>query len=149
MALPCVAQTQKDTKSIDSVSKSTTNSMAMDTSDERTKFFYDSKGRPDPMDIPWHHKDFMEPASRTHNTDTTIVVRINVEERLRGQVNGIVYSETKPDDSLALIGTQIVKLGDIVTIDQLPKSAKVSKINKQDIILLYEGKTYPVKISGS
>ena len=72
-----------------------------------------------------------------------------MEEHLKGQVSGIVFCETNPAGSLALIGDKIVKIGDLIKIAQLPKSAKILKINKQDVVMSYEGKSYPVKISGS
>jgi type II secretory pathway component PulC len=147
--IPCMAQTQKDSKSKNAVSQATTDVSTTVGSDERPEFFYDSKGKPDPMDVPWFHKEFIGNANAGPKNDAPKKVEINVEERLTGQVTGIVYSEIKPEDSLALIGIQIVKIGDNVKIEQLPKMAKVSKINKQEVILVYEGKTYPVKISGS
>ncbi len=149
IVIPGMAQTQKDIKAKNTSSQSTTNVPVADGSDERPQFYYDSKGKPDPMDIPWFHKEFIEAPTSSPKNEAPKEVKINVEERLNGQLTGIVYSETKPEESLALIGIQIVKIGDDVKIEQLPKTAKVSKINKQDIILVYEGKTYPVRISGS
>src|SRR5208283_2340050 len=144
--IPGMAQTQKNSKAKNTGSQSTTNVSATEGSDERPQFYYDSKGKPDPMDVPWFHKEFIGTPTPSPKNEPPKEVKINVEERLNGQLTGIVYSETKPEESLALIGIQIVKIGDNVKIEQLPKLAKVSKINKQDVILVYEGKTYPVKI---
>jgi type II secretory pathway component PulC len=141
-----MAQTQKEAQVSNSLSESTTLIPALTASNEQPKFFYDSKGKPDPMAIPWYHKELVR---STGPGEKPVEVQLSIQESLKGKLTGIVYSETNPASSCALIGEQIVNVGDAVIISQLSKSAKVFKINKQDIIIIYEGKTYPVKFAGN
>ena len=141
-----MAQTQKEAQVSKSLSSSTTIIPALTASDERPKFFYDSKGKADPMAVPWFHKELVKSPGPG---EKPVDVQMSIEESLKGKLTGIVYSETNPASSCALIGDQIVNVGDTVIISQLSKSAKVFKINKQDIILIFEGKMYPVKFAGN
>jgi hypothetical protein len=98
------------------------------------KFFYDSKGKQDPMLMPWKYTnesgstDDKGPAG----PDTTLPNDIDK------QLSGVVWSDREP---LALIGDRIVREGDEIA------HVKVLKINKGEVIFLYSGKKFPVKVS--
>jgi len=131
-----------DTEKKESIAKPAENPES--TTPEQPKFFYDSKGKPDPMDLPWLRKGGGEPGAPGPRQTQPVV--INVQEKLKNKLSGVVYCETNPVGSMALIGHDIVKVGDSVKIADLPKTAKITKINRKDIMLSYDGKSYPLKM---
>jgi hypothetical protein len=98
------------------------------------KFFYDSKGKQDPMLMPWKYTN--ESGSTDDKgpvgPDTTLPNDIDK------QLSGVVWSDREP---LALIGDRIIREGDEIA------HVKVLKINKGEVIFLYSGKKFPVKVS--
>lgn len=99
------------------------------------KYYYDSKGKPDPMYIPWRVQG--EVTGKQSGAPGATGVDIVLPETVGAQVCGVVWS---PKDPVALVGDKIVHEGDEIT------SAKVVKINKGEVIFLYGGKTFPVKV---
>ena len=101
------------------------------------KFFYDSKGKADPMLMPWKYID--ESAAPTGTGagkgDQDIS---SLPESIDKQLSGVVWC---PKEPLALIGDKIVREGDEIA------HVKVLKINKGEVIFLYAGKKFPVKVS--
>lgn len=101
------------------------------------KYFYDSKGKQDPMLMPWKYmKESGEGAAsdiKDSNGDG-----VTLPENIDKQLSGVVWSAHDP---VALIGDRIVREGDEIA------HAKVLKINKGEVIFLYSGKKFPVKVS--
>jgi hypothetical protein len=101
------------------------------------KFFYDSKGKQDPMLMPW--KYINESASTGNAEDKGAMGgEVTLPEDIDKQLMGVVWSAHDP---LALIGDRIVREGDEIA------HVKVLKINKGEVIFLYSGKKFPVKVS--
>lgn len=98
------------------------------------KFFYDSKGKQDPMYMPWKYiSESAGPSTRTNGE-----IDVLLPESIDKQLSGIVWSAREP---LALIGDKIVREGDEIA------HAKILKINKGEVIFLYSGKKFPVKVN--
>jgi hypothetical protein len=100
------------------------------------KFFYDSKGKQDPMLMPWKYVN--ESAGSGNAGKGIDGIETTLPEDIDKQLSGIVWSTHEP---LALIGDRIVREGDEIA------HAKVLKINKGEVIFLYSGKKFPVKVS--
>ncbi|MCX7919233.1 MAG: hypothetical protein N3A72_06430 [bacterium] len=104
------------------------------------KHIYDSKGKDDPMLMPWK---FIEESGTPSSSGVkggvkgTDLEPATLPEEIERQVTGIVWC---PKEPLALIGDKIVREGDEVA------HAKILKINKGEVIFLYAGKKFPVKV---
>ncbi|MDI6783855.1 MAG: hypothetical protein QME64_07155 [bacterium] len=103
------------------------------------KFFYDSKGKADPMYMPWKYIDEsgVGPAGTVTGKGTEAELS-SLPESIDKQLAGVVWCAKEP---LALIGDKIVREGDEIA------HVKVLKINKGEVIFLYAGKKFPVKVS--
>ena len=101
------------------------------------KFFYDSKGKSDPMFMPWR---FINESSGSTETGRDITEQeiSSLPDGIDKQLTGVVWSMYKPT---ALIGDKIVREGDEIA------HVKVLKINKGEVIFLYAGKKFPVKVN--
>lgn len=101
------------------------------------KFIYDSKGKSDPMLMPWKFID--ESATSSSGESGKVMVEPEVlPEGIDKQLTGVVWCAKEP---LALIGDKIVREGDEIA------HVKILKINKGEVIFLYAGKKFPVKVS--
>lgn len=100
------------------------------------KYYYDSKGKADPMNMPWLYESKSSVPAGTKEIPELVT---SLPDSIQKQVTGVVWSEREP---LALVGDKIVHEGDEIA------HAKVVKINQGEVIFLYSGKMFPVKISG-
>ncbi|MFB3897836.1 MAG: hypothetical protein ACE14V_16215, partial [bacterium] len=84
------------------------------------KYFYDSKGKQDPMLMPWKYINESGGAAGTGDKGVA-EGGLTLPDEIDKQLSGIVWSEHDP---LALIGDRIVREGDEIA------HAKILKINK-------------------
>jgi hypothetical protein len=110
---------------------------------EVKKFFYDSKGKPDPMENPFLIK---EAPKAEPGVKIEAPVQINPAQVIREQLSGIIFAEDAPADSIAIVNGKFVKTGNVIKIPALPKSIKISKIKREEISVLYESKIYNVRL---
>jgi hypothetical protein len=103
------------------------------------KFFYDSKGKTDPMYMPWKYIDESAVTSAGGETGKSVEIEVSsLPESIDKQLTGVVWCTKEP---LALIGDKIVREGDEIA------HVKILKINKGEVVFLYAGKKFPVKVS--
>jgi len=103
------------------------------------KFFYDSKGKADPMYMPWKYIDESGVGPAGTEAGKGIEAEVSsLPESIDKQLTGVVWCSKEPR---ALIGDKIVREGDEIA------HVKVLKINKGEVIFLYAGKKFPVKVS--
>jgi hypothetical protein len=99
------------------------------------KFFYDSKGKQDPLLMPWK---YINESGGGTGVKVGVDGVVTLPEDIDKQLMGVVWSAHDP---VALIGDRIVREGDEIA------HVKVLKINKGEVIFLYSGKKFPVKVS--
>jgi hypothetical protein len=112
--------------------------------DMESKFFYDSKGKSDPMDLPWEGKEALTAAPGTGEKPAE--VEIDPLTIIKPEVKGVVYCKEKPSTSMVIIGESILKAGQTATLKGLPKAVKVIKIEPNVVTVSYISKTYKIKI---
>jgi hypothetical protein len=112
--------------------------------DMEPKFFYDSKGKSDPMDLPWEGQEALAAASGTG--EKPVEAEVDPLTIIKPEVKGVVFCKEKPSTSMVIIGESILKTGQTATVKGLPKAVKVIKIEPNSVTVSYISKIYKIKI---
>lgn len=113
--------------------------------DMEPKFFYESKGKTDPMDLPWAGKS-NKGDGQAVSGEQAPEVEVDPMTVIKPEVKGVVYCQEKPASSLVILGENILKVGQTATIKGLPKTVKVVSIQPNMVTVSYLTKNYKIKI---
>jgi len=112
---------------------------------------YDSKGKSDPMEVPWRSgAPLVSKTSPGANGKVDVKpadLEINVREVVKSQLTGIVYNESVPSTSSVILNGKLVKAGNTIQLKGLPESLKLTRITKNEILVTYQKKSYSIKLN--
>jgi hypothetical protein len=123
------------------------------TEDTTPVFYYDTKGRPDPMDLPWLMKTDI-PIIEIHKPVIKKVlpkkIIVNPQDILQQNLQGIIYADYSPAaGSLVILNGQYGKTGQVLNIPGLPNPVKIELIRKSEVVIQYQKKRYTIKLANS